>query len=46
MVKIGEWIARVLAKPDDLAVARAVEREVLETCAGFPLFAREPVVRA
>jgi glycine hydroxymethyltransferase len=46
MAKIGEWIARVLAKPDDLTVTRAVEREVLEMCAGFPLFAREPVVRA
>jgi glycine hydroxymethyltransferase len=46
MVKIGEWIARVLAKPDDLAVTRAVEREVMELAAGFPLFAREPGVRA
>ena len=46
MLKIGEWIARVLAKPDDLAVAKAVEREVIEVAAGFPLFAREPVVRA
>jgi glycine hydroxymethyltransferase len=46
MLKIGEWIARVLAKPDDLGVARAVEREVLEVASGFPLFAREPVVRA
>jgi glycine hydroxymethyltransferase len=46
MLKIGEWIARVLAKPDDLGVARAVEREVTELSAGFPLFAREPVVRA
>ena len=26
--------------------ARAVEREVMELAAGFPLFAREPVVRA
>jgi len=46
MRRIGEWIARVLARPDDAAVTRAVEREVLELCAGFPLFAREPVVRA
>jgi glycine hydroxymethyltransferase len=46
MLKIGEWIARVLAKPDDLGVTRAVEREVMELAAGFPLFAREPVVRA
>jgi hypothetical protein len=35
----------VLAKPDDLGVTRAVEREVMELAAGFPLFAREPVVR-
>ena len=45
MLKIGKWIARVLAKPDDTAVVRAVEREVMELAAGFPLFAREPVVR-
>ena len=46
MLKIGEWIARVLAKPDDVGVTRAVEREVTELAAGVPLFAREPVVRA
>jgi len=46
MRRIAEWIARVLAKPDDAGVARAVEREVLELCAGFPLLAREPAVRA
>jgi glycine hydroxymethyltransferase len=46
MLKIGEWIARVLAKPDDMAVTRAVEREVTELASGFPLFAQEPVVRA
>jgi glycine hydroxymethyltransferase len=45
MKRIGEWIARVLAKPDDMAVARAVEREVMDLAAGFPLFAREPAVR-
>jgi glycine hydroxymethyltransferase len=46
MRQIGEWIARVLAHPEDPGVARAVEREVLGLCAGFPLFAREPVARA
>jgi glycine hydroxymethyltransferase len=45
MLKIGKWIARVLAKPDDVAEARAVEREVMELAAGFPLFASEPAVR-
>jgi glycine hydroxymethyltransferase len=45
MLKIGKWIARVLAKPEDVAETRAVEREVMELAAGFPLFAREPVAR-
>jgi hypothetical protein len=37
----------VLAQPDDAAVARAVEREVLELAQGFPLFARQqPAIRA
>ena len=39
------WIARMLDAPDDAAVAREVEREVLELCAGFPLFADEPALR-
>jgi len=46
MLKIGKWIARVLAKPDDVAETRAVEREVMELAAAFPLFASEPAVRA
>jgi glycine hydroxymethyltransferase len=45
MLKIAGWIARVLGAPDDEGVTRAVEREVLELSAGFPLFAREPAVR-
>jgi len=39
-------IARVLEKPADEALAGAVEKEVLELCAGFPLFSWEPVKRA
>jgi len=42
---IAGWIARVLDRPDDLETARAVEREVGEIAASFPLFAWEPVLR-
>ncbi len=45
MRRIAGWIARVLERPDDAESARAVEREVLELCAGYPLFAREAAVR-
>jgi glycine hydroxymethyltransferase len=45
MQVIGDCIARVLEKPDDAALASSVERDVLELCAGFPLFAWEPVKR-
>jgi glycine hydroxymethyltransferase len=41
MRTIGGWIARVLEAPDDAEVGRAVERGVLEMCAGFPLFSWE-----
>ena len=43
---IAGWIARVLARPDDLETSRAVESQVLELAQGYPLFAWEPVVRA
>jgi glycine hydroxymethyltransferase len=42
---IAGWIARVLEQPADAAVAAAVEKDVLELCAGFPLFSWEPVRR-
>jgi len=42
---IAGWIARVLDRPDDVETARAVEREVAEVAASFPLFAWEPVLR-
>jgi glycine hydroxymethyltransferase len=42
MDAIAGWIARVLEAPADAEVARAVEREVLELCAGFPLFTWDP----
>jgi len=45
MRKIGGWIARVLDAPGDREVARAVEREVSELGAAYPLFAREVPVR-
>jgi glycine hydroxymethyltransferase len=40
---IAGWIARVLERPDDVEVGRAVEREVGEVADRFPLFAWEPV---
>jgi glycine hydroxymethyltransferase len=45
MRRIAGWIARVLDRPADAALAREVEREVLELCSGFPLFADEPALR-
>ena len=45
MIRVAEWIARILEQPADAAVAQAVEREVLEVCAAFPLFASEPALR-
>jgi glycine/serine hydroxymethyltransferase len=42
---IAGWIARVLDRPDDLEAGRAVEREVAEVAARFPLFAWEPALR-
>ena len=46
MRAIGCWMARVLENPEDLAVARDVERQVLELVAGYPLFSWDPVPRA
>ena len=43
MRRIGDWIVRVLAKPDDGALTRDVSREVLELAAGYPLFSWEPL---
>jgi glycine hydroxymethyltransferase len=45
MRRVAGWIGRILDRPDDTSVSAGVEREVLETCAGFPLFASEPAVR-
>ncbi len=45
MVRIGGWIARILAAPEDAVLAQQVEREVLELTAGFPLFADERALR-
>jgi glycine hydroxymethyltransferase len=36
MVKIADWMARVVTKHDDAATIDAVRREVEETCAKFP----------
>jgi glycine hydroxymethyltransferase len=45
MRQIADWIARILERPDDVELARGVEREVLELTASFPLFATEAVLR-
>jgi glycine hydroxymethyltransferase len=45
MRSIAGWIARVLERPDDPALAAAVGREVQELSGAFPLFAWEPVLR-
>ncbi len=39
------WIARVLEAPADAAVAAAIEKDVLELCAAYPLFSWDPVRR-
>jgi glycine hydroxymethyltransferase len=46
MRAIGGWMARVLEKPADEALAREVGGQVLELTAGYPLFSWEPVRRA
>jgi len=45
MRAIGGWMARVLENPADEAVARDVERQVLELAAGYPLFSWDAVPR-
>jgi glycine hydroxymethyltransferase len=46
MRRIGGWIAQVLEKPADEALARATAAEVRELAEGFPLFSWTPVTRA
>jgi glycine hydroxymethyltransferase len=43
MVRVADWIATVLERPDDEALARDVERQVVELARAFPLFAPEPL---
>lgn len=38
MRQIGDWIAEVLAAPDDESVIRRVRGEVADLCAAFPLY--------
>ena len=45
MQVVADCIARVLERPDDADLGAAVEKDVLELCAGFPLFSWEPVKR-
>jgi glycine hydroxymethyltransferase len=46
MQRIGAWIARVLERPGDEALAREVAAEVRELAEGYPLFSWTPVARA
>jgi glycine hydroxymethyltransferase len=46
MRKIGDWIGRVLERPDDAAGIAEVEKQVRELTAGFPLFAAEAPARS
>jgi glycine hydroxymethyltransferase len=39
MGRIGDWIAEVLAAPDDAALAQRVAGEIGELCEQFPLYA-------
>jgi glycine hydroxymethyltransferase len=39
MERIGNWIADVLAAPNDASVQKRVESEVRALCATFPLYA-------
>ncbi len=38
MHRIGEWIARVLASPEDEMLLRRTRTEVEEMCRSFPLY--------
>jgi len=38
MLQIGEFIDRVLSRPDDVTIARAVRNEVRELAARYPLY--------
>jgi glycine hydroxymethyltransferase len=44
MHRIGEWIARVLASPEDERLVERTRNEVEELCAGFPLYDELAVV--
>jgi glycine hydroxymethyltransferase len=43
MVRVADWIATVLERPEDEALARDVERQVVELARAYPLFAPEPL---
>ena len=45
MKRIAGWIARVLERPAEEALAREVAAEVRELAEGYPLFSWTPVVR-
>jgi glycine hydroxymethyltransferase len=38
MDKLAGWMADILNEPEDTAIADRVRAEVLETCAGFPVY--------
>ncbi len=45
MRQIGDWIARILERPEDANLGAEVGRSVREMAAGFPAFTWEPAVR-
>ena len=46
MRRIGEWMARVLDRPEDETLQGEVAEGVREMVAGFPAFALRPLPRA
>ncbi len=42
---IAGWIAKVLERPEDEALAREVERQATELASGYPLFSWQPLAR-
>jgi glycine hydroxymethyltransferase len=43
MVRIADWIATVLERPEDESLAKDIERGVIDMARSFPLFATEPL---
>lgn len=46
MALVGEWIARVLEKPEDETLARTIAAEVRELAQAYPLFSWQAIPRS